>query len=103
MTAKVSDAFILKSARAVITEEAGALRLASAGIGRSFVQAARLILSARGKVVVLGVGKSGIIARKIASTLSSTGTPSVYLHPVESLHGDMGMIAAEDVILALSY
>ena len=103
MTTAVSDAFILKSARSVIMAEAGALKLASAGVGRSFVQAARLILSARGKVVVLGVGKSGIIARKIASTLSSTGTPSVYIHPVESLHGDMGMIAAEDVILALSY
>jgi arabinose-5-phosphate isomerase len=103
MNTTVSDAFILKSAKAVITEEAAALRLAARGVGGNFVRAARLILSTRGKVVVLGVGKSGIIARKIASTLSSTGTPSVYIHPVESLHGDMGLIAREDVILALSY
>ena len=99
----VSDAFILKSARAVITEEAGALRLAAKGLGRNFSGAARLLLAARGKVVVLGVGKSGIIARKIAATLSSTGTPSVYLHPVESLHGDMGLITRDDIVLALSY
>ena len=100
---KPTDAFILKSARSVVTEEAGALRLAAAAIGKDFVRAARLLLAARGKVVVLGVGKSGIIARKIASTLSSTGTPSVYIHPVESLHGDMGLIAREDIIMALSY
>ena len=100
---KPTDAFILKSARSVVTEEAAALRLVSGGIGKDFIRAARLLLAARGKVVVLGVGKSGIIARKIASTLSSTGTPSVYLHPVESLHGDMGLIAREDIILALSY
>lgn len=103
MTPTVSDSFILRSARTVIRKEAAALRLASSGIGRDFVRAARLILSSGGKVVVLGVGKSGIIARKIASTLSSTGTPSVYVHPVESLHGDLGMIAREDVVLALSY
>ncbi len=100
---KPTDAFIIKTARAVVTEEAGALRLTAGGIGSDFVRAARLLLASRGKVVVLGVGKSGIIARKIASTLSSTGTPSVYIHPVESLHGDMGLIAREDVILALSY
>ena len=98
-----SDAFILKTAKSVVAEEAGALRLTAAGIGHDFIRAARLFLAARGKVVVLGVGKSGIIARKIASTLSSTGTPSVYIHPVESLHGDMGLIAREDIILALSY
>ncbi len=100
---KPTDAFLLKAARSVVTQEAGALRLVAAGIGKDFVCAARLLLAARGKVVVLGVGKSGIIARKIASTLSSTGTPSVYIHPVESLHGDMGLIAKEDIILALSY
>ncbi|HOW90631.1 MAG TPA: KpsF/GutQ family sugar-phosphate isomerase, partial [Elusimicrobiales bacterium] len=103
MNTKVTDAFILRSARAVVREESDALRLAAAGIGRDLVRAIRLILDTRGKLVVLGVGKSGIIARKIASTLSSTGTPSVYIHPVESLHGDMGMIAREDAVLALSY
>ncbi|MBI4802171.1 MAG: KpsF/GutQ family sugar-phosphate isomerase [Elusimicrobia bacterium] len=99
----VSDAFIIGFARAVITGEAAALKFAAKGLGHDFVKAIRLFLAARGKVVVIGVGKSGIIARKIASTLSSTGTPSVYIHPVESLHGDMGLIAKEDAILALSY
>jgi len=99
----VADGFILKSAKSVVTEEAAALKLAAKGIGGDFVRAVRLLLAARGKVVVLGVGKSGIIARKIAATLSSTGTPSVYLHPVESLHGDMGLITRDDVVLALSY
>lgn len=98
-----SDAFILKSAKSVVAQEARALRSAAGGLGKDFVRAVRLLLAARGKVVVVGVGKSGLIARKIASTLSSTGTPSVYIHPVESLHGDMGLIAREDIILALSY
>jgi len=100
---KITDAFILKFGRSVVTEESAALRLAAKGMGKDFTRAVRLLLAASGKVVVLGVGKSGIIARKIASTLSSTGTPSVYIHPVESLHGDMGLIAKGDVILALSY
>ncbi|MBU2572546.1 MAG: KpsF/GutQ family sugar-phosphate isomerase [Elusimicrobia bacterium] len=99
----VSDAFIISSARAVITGEAAALKFAAKCLGPDFVKAIRLFLATRGKIVVMGVGKSGIIARKIASTLSSIGTPSVYIHPVESLHGDMGLIAKEDAILALSY
>ena len=99
----VSDAFIIKSAGAVITAEAAALKFTAKSLGPDLVNAIRLFLAATGKIVVMGVGKSGIIARKIASTMSSTGTPSVYIHPVESLHGDMGLIAKEDVILALSY
>lgn len=99
----VSDGFITRCARSVVAGEAAALRSAARGLGPGFVKAVRLFLSTRGKIVVMGVGKSGIIARKIASTLSSTGTPSVYIHPVESLHGDMGLIAKEDAILALSY
>ena len=98
----VPDAFITRSARAVIAAEAAALKLAARGIGPGFVKAIRLFLSTRGKIVVMGVGKSGIIARKIASTLSSTGTPSVYVHPVESLHGDMGLIATPSDDLELS-
>lgn len=99
----VSDAFIIKCARSVVAGEAAALKTAAKGLGAGFVRAIRLFLATRGKIVVIGVGKSGIIARKIASTLSSTGTPSVYIHPVESLHGDMGLITKEDAILALSY
>ncbi len=99
----VSDAFIARSARSVMAGEAAALRSAAKGLGPGFIRAVRLFMATRGKLVVVGLGKSGIIARKIASTLSSTGTPSVYIHPVESLHGDMGLIAKEDAVLALSY
>src|ERR1700728_4296197 len=68
----------------------------------AFEQAVDLMFGCAGLVVVTGLGKSGLIARKIAATLSSTGTPSLYLHPVEALHGDLGMIVRGDVVLALS-
>ena len=67
------------------------------------MRAVELILSCRGKLIVTGMGKSGHIARKIAATLASTGTPSFFLHPAEAFHGDLGMISPEDVVLALSY
>lgn len=98
-----TDAFILRSAKEVLSKESSALKTVAHGIGGDFIKGARLMLSARGKIVTAGVGKSGLIARKIASTLSSTGTPSVYIHPVESLHGDLGLISEGDIILALSY
>src|ERR671937_715454 len=66
-------------------------------------QARELVLGCRGRVVVTGIGKSGAIARKIAATLASTGTPALFLHPAEGLHGDLGMVTAGDVVLALSY
>ncbi|MBO5833271.1 MAG: SIS domain-containing protein [Alistipes sp.] len=69
----------------------------------SFAKAVERILECRGKVILTGMGKSGHIARKIAATLTSTGTPSLFLHPAEASHGDMGIITAEDVILALSF
>lgn len=69
----------------------------------TFSKVCDLLMSCTGKVVVTGIGKSGIIARKIAATLSSTGTPAMYVHPAESSHGDLGMIAKGDVVLALSY
>ena len=68
----------------------------------AFKRAVELIHGCRGRVVVTGMGKSGIIARKIAATLNSTGTPALYMHPVEALHGDLGMIVRGDVVLALS-
>ena len=92
MTAK--DKLILKTAASVVALES---------LDASFLKAVRLLAGCSGKVVLLGVGKSGLIARKIAATLASTGTRSVYLHPVESLHGDLGMIASDDVAVALSY
>src|SRR5689334_1632157 len=67
-----------------------------------FTRAVDLLFCCAGRVVVTGMGKSGIIARKIAATLSSTGTPALYLHPVEALHGDLGMVVRGDVVLALS-
>lgn len=97
------DSLILKTARGVIKSESAAVSGLAGALDASFVKAVRLLERCQGKAVLLGVGKSGLIARKIAATLASTGTRSVYLHPVESLHGDLGMIAADDVAVALSY
>jgi arabinose-5-phosphate isomerase len=90
----------------VVRIEAEALRALADRIagpmGAAFQQAVDLMYCCAGRVVVTGMGKSGLIARKIAATLSSTGTPALYLHPVEALHGDLGMIVRGDVVLALS-
>jgi len=90
----------------VVRIEAEALRALADRIGGSmaaaFQQAVELMFACAGRVVVTGMGKSGLIARKIAATLSSTGTPALYLHPVEALHGDLGMVVRGDVVLALS-
>jgi arabinose-5-phosphate isomerase len=92
-----------KLARAVITTEAAAVAALEARIDDSFVAACELLLSCTGRVVVLGMGKSGHIASKIAATLASTGTPAFFVHPAEASHGDLGMITADDVVLMLSY
>ncbi|MEO7052590.1 MAG: KpsF/GutQ family sugar-phosphate isomerase [Rhodanobacter sp.] len=94
---------IIRSARTVITTEAAAIAALEPRIGSNFVQACRLILACRGRVVVSGMGKSGHVARKIAATLASTGTPAFFVHPGEASHGDLGMIQPEDVVLAISY
>lgn len=73
------------------------------GLGKSFASAVHLIAAARGRVIVAGMGKSGHVGRKIAATLASTGTPAYFVHPGEASHGDLGMIAREDVVLALSW
>jgi arabinose-5-phosphate isomerase len=90
----------------VVRIEAEALRALADRIGgpmaAAFQRAVDLMFSCAGRVVVTGMGKSGLIARKIAATLSSTGTPALYLHPVEALHGDLGMVVRQDVVLALS-
>jgi len=90
----------------VVRIEAEALRALADRIGgpmaEAFQQAVDLMFDCAGRVVVTGMGKSGLIARKIAATLSSTGTPALYLHPVEALHGDLGMVVRGDVVLALS-
>ena len=90
----------------VVRIEAEALRALADRIagpmGDAFLRAVDLMFCCAGRVVVTGMGKSGLIARKIAATLSSTGTPALYLHPVEALHGDLGMVVRGDVVLALS-
>jgi arabinose-5-phosphate isomerase len=96
------DASVLRLAQAVIETELAAVAALSDRLGSAFVAATRLILACRGRVVVLGMGKSGHIGGKIAATLASTGTPAFFLHPGEASHGDLGMITAGDVVLALS-
>jgi arabinose-5-phosphate isomerase len=93
----------LELARRVLGIEADAVRALIERIDERFLAALALILERRGRVVVSGIGKSGHIARKIASTLSSTGTPAYFLHPAEALHGDLGMIESGDVFIALSH
>lgn len=83
--------------------EADAISALIERLDAQFLDAANLILACRGRVVVSGIGKSGHIARKIASTMASTGTPAFFVHPAEAIHGDLGMIQSDDVLLALSY
>lgn len=93
---------IAHSARTVIATEAAAIRALEPRIDGGFVEACRVILACRGRLVVTGMGKSGHIGRKIAATLASTGTPAFFVHPGEASHGDLGMILPQDVVLALS-
>ena len=93
---------LLSTARRVISEEARALDVLSEGLSDGFIAAVEMILNARGRVVVSGIGKSGHIGRKLAATLASTGTPSQFVHPSEASHGDLGMVTSADVVLAIS-
>lgn len=92
----------LQLARETFAIEAAAVTGLSQSIDASFVKAVELMLSCRGRVVVMGMGKSGHVGRKIAATLASTGTPAMFVHPAEASHGDLGMIKAVDVVLAIS-
>jgi len=92
----------LDLARKVLRTEAAAILALVDRLDERFDRAIRLLLDCRGRVIVTGMGKSGIICRKIAATLSSTGTPAHFLHPAEAIHGDLGVIQAEDVVVALS-
>ena len=94
---------IIRSARTVIATEATAIAALEQRIGDDFAAACSLILACKGRVVVSGMGKSGHVARKIAATLASTGTPAFFVHPGEASHGDLGMILPQDVVLAISY
>ncbi len=93
---------LIETAQRTIRLEIEAVEQLNARIDASFVQACKLILACRGRVVVVGMGKSGHIGRKIAATLASTGTAAFFVHPAEASHGDMGMITPDDVVLALS-
>ncbi len=93
---------LIVSAKRTISLEQQAISSLLARIDDSFVKACELILACKGRVVVVGMGKSGHIAHKIAATLASTGTPAFFVHPAEASHGDMGMITRDDVVLALS-
>lgn len=93
----------LEIALQVLTVEAEAILSLRDRINSDFQKAVDLVLSCKGKVVWTGIGKSGYVARKVASTMSSTGTPSVYLHPAESLHGDLGLLQENDLLIAVSY
>ena len=92
----------LTFARKVLQTEADAILALIGRLDDRFDQAIRLLLDCRGRVIVTGMGKSGIICRKIAATLTSTGTPAFFLHPAEAIHGDLGVIQADDVVVALS-
>lgn len=94
---------ILTLARETLHKEAEALTHMATELDEQFIGAVDRILACTGKVILTGMGKSGLIGRKIAATLASTGTPSFYLHPGEAFHGDLGMISSEDVVLALSH
>lgn len=93
---------LCKLAQAVIQIEADAIVALSQQINHHFVTACQLMIRCKGRIIVIGMGKSGHIARKIAATLASTGTPAFFVHPAEASHGDLGMIIPQDVVLALS-
>lgn len=92
----------IQLARGMLKEQAQALVALAELVGEPFKKAVALVLAARGQVVVSGLGKSGLIARKIAATLASTGTPAIFMHPVEGVHGDLGAVGQDAVLLALS-
>ena len=106
MNIAVDPVAILRRALSVLTTEAAAIAAVGSrlngALGQAMVDAVQIILSAPGRVVVTGIGKSGHVGRKLAATLASTGTPAFFVHPAEASHGDMGMIAADDVVIALS-
>jgi arabinose-5-phosphate isomerase len=93
----------LKTAREVLRAEASAVAALAGRLNSDFDRAVKLLAGTQGRVIVTGMGKSGLVARKIAATFSSTGTPAFFLHPAEALHGDLGMLVAGDTLLALSY
>ena len=99
----LNETDVLSHAHAVLKDEAKAILEADQRLDASFVKAVDLILNCKGRLILSGIGKSGHIATKLAATFASTGTPAYFVHAAEAAHGDLGMISADDVILALSY
>lgn len=93
---------VIRMARKVLLTEAQGIVRMTAKIGKSFEQAVKLMYECEGRVIITGMGKPGFIGRKIAATLASTGTPSMFLHPAEAIHGDLGMVMKKDVMIAIS-
>ena len=92
----------IQQAKEVLRIEAESISNLIDKIGPTFSQAVEIIYQAKGRVIVTGIGKSGLVGKKIAATLTSTGTPAIFLHPVEGLHGDLGIVTRDDVILGIS-
>jgi len=92
----------IKRAREVFDIEAAAIKSLKKRLGKDFKEALRLIMKAKGRVVVSGMGKTGIIAQKLSATLASTGTPSLFLHTAEAIHGDLGKVTCEDIVIVVS-
>ena len=93
---------LIKKGKEVIRIEAEAVGGLLDSINEDFVKAVEIIAECKGRVVLTGMGKSGLIARKIVATLNSTGTAAIYLHPTDALHGDLGMVRKEDVVILIS-
>lgn len=93
---------LVERGRRVLALEAEALRASEAALGEAFAEAVRLLAGCTGRVIVAGVGKSGLVGRKMAATFTSTGTPAMFLHPVESVHGDLGIVGPDDVAILIS-
>ena len=94
---------VLQTARQVLSLEARAIQRLLRGIGKPFEKAVDFLANCKGRIIVTGMGKPGFIARKIAATLASTGSPSLFLHPAEAVHGDLGMVTGNDVMIAISH
>ena len=99
---ETSAAHAIERGRRVLSLEADALRASATALGEEFARAVRLLATCRGRVIIAGVGKSGLVGRKMAATFTSTGTPAMFLHPVESVHGDLGIVGPDDVAILIT-
>ena len=100
---KYNKTDILNTAKQVVVDEINGIEHMLSQLGDEFYQALEMIMYCKNKIILTGIGKSGHIAKKIAATFASTGTPSFFVHPAEALHGDLGMIEHTDLVIAISY